>query len=59
MLILTRGIGEVITIGHNIRVRILAIKGAQIRLGIEAPKDLPVVREEIIDTSPDKPADEA
>jgi len=59
MLILTRGIGEVITIGHNIRVCVLAIKGTQVRLGIEAPKDLPVVREEIIDTPPDKPADEA
>ena len=58
MLILTRGIGETVTIGHDIRVRILAIKGAQVRLGIEAPKDLPIVREEILDTIPDQPAEE-
>lgn len=58
MLILTRGIGEMITIGHNIRVCVLAIKGTQVRLGMEVPRDLPVVREEIITPPSDKPADE-
>jgi len=58
MLILTRAVGESVTIGHNILVRILAIKGTQIRLGIEAPEDLPVLREEIIIPVPDKPAED-
>ena len=58
MLILTRGVGETITIGHNIRVTILSLKGTQVRLGIEAPKDMQVLREEIIDTSPEKPETE-
>ena len=47
MLILTRKAGETITIGERIRVRVLAVKGAQVRLGIEAPADIPVHREEI------------
>jgi len=49
MLILTRAVGEIITIRDDIRVHILAVKGAQVRLGIEAPKDIAVLREEIIE----------
>lgn len=48
MLILTRRCGESITIGDDIRVRVLGIKGAQVRLGIEAPQDVPIHREEIL-----------
>ena len=47
MLILTRKSGERITIGDKIRVTVLEIKGKQVRLGIEAPSDTTVHREEI------------
>lgn len=47
MLILTRKAGECITIGEEIRVYILEIKGRQVRIGIEAPRDVAVHREEI------------
>jgi carbon storage regulator len=47
MLLLTRRIGETLKIGDNIDITILAIKGNQVRIGINAPKDVPVHREEI------------
>lgn len=47
MLILTRRVGETIRIGDNVAVRILGVKGNQIRVGIDAPKDVAVHREEI------------
>ena len=47
MLILTRKSGERITIGDRIRVTVLEVKGRQVRLGIEAPSDTMVHREEI------------
>ena len=47
MLILTRRIGEKLVIGENVTVTILAAKGSQIRIGIEAPRDVQVHREEI------------
>ncbi|MCX8038812.1 MAG: carbon storage regulator CsrA [Candidatus Sumerlaeia bacterium] len=47
MLILTRKAGESITIGDNIRVIILEMKGNQVRMGIEAPRSIPVYREEL------------
>lgn len=47
MLILTRRIGETIMIGENVRITVLNVNGRQIRLGIEAPKDVAVHREEI------------
>ena len=46
-MILTRRIGETLNIGDDIQVTVLGIKGNQIRLGIKAPKDVPVHREEI------------
>jgi carbon storage regulator len=47
VLIFTRRIGEEIRIGDDIRVRIIDIKGKQVRLGIEAPTEVIVHREEI------------
>lgn len=47
MLILTRRVGEVIRIGTDIEVTILDVRGGQVRIGIRAPKEIPVHREEI------------
>lgn len=47
MLILTRKVGETIVINDTIRVTVLQVKGGQVRLGIEAPKDVSVHRQEI------------
>ncbi len=47
MLILTRQVGETIIINKNIRVTVLASKGSQLRLGIEAPAEVEIHREEI------------
>lgn len=47
MLILTRRIGEVLVIDDDIKVYILGIKGNQVRIGIDAPNDISVHREEI------------
>ncbi len=47
MLILSRRIGEVIRIGNDVSVRILGVQGTQVRIGIEAPKELAVYRDEI------------
>ena len=47
MLILTRRIGETLIIGDNVNITVLGVKGNQVRLGINAPKDVSVHREEI------------
>ena len=47
MLILTRRPGETLRIGDDIEVTILGVKGNQIRIGINAPKETPVHREEV------------
>ena len=47
MLILTRKLGESITIGDNIKVTVLGVYGRQVRLGVEAPIEVVVHREEI------------
>jgi len=48
MLILTRKPGEVITIGDDIQIHVLSIKRGQVRIGIDAPRDIPVNREEAL-----------
>ncbi|ABQ28240.1 carbon storage regulator CsrA [Geotalea uraniireducens] len=47
MLVLTRKIGEAVTIGDQIRIMVVEVKGNQVRLGIEAPQDMRIYREEI------------
>lgn len=47
MLVLTRRIGETLNIGDDIQVTVLSIKGNQARIGVNAPKEIPVHREEI------------
>jgi len=47
MLILTRKLGEVIRVGDAVTVRVLEVKGNQVRLGIEAPADVRIYREEV------------
>ncbi len=47
VLILTRKVGESIMIGESVQVRILGLRAGQVKIGIDAPKDLQVHREEI------------
>lgn len=49
MLILTRRVGETLMVGDDVTVTVLGVKGNQVRIGVNAPKDVAVHREEIYD----------
>jgi carbon storage regulator len=49
MLILTRRVGESVVIGDEVTITVLAIKSGQVRLGVKAPREVAVHREEIYD----------
>jgi carbon storage regulator len=63
MLILTRKVGEMIRIGDMVTVRVLEVRGSQVRLGVDAPADVRIFREEVYralqDATPDVPASDA
>jgi len=59
MLVLSRKLGEKIVIGDNIVVTVVKIDRNQIRIGIEAPSDVPVYREEILPAYVSKKAEES
>ena len=49
MLILTRRVGETVVIGNDVTVTVLGVKGNQVRLGVNAPREITVHREEIFE----------
>ena len=59
MLILTRGLGESLMIGDNTSVTVLSVRGTQVRLGIDAPKDVTIHREEIYEKIKQKQASDS
>jgi carbon storage regulator len=48
MLVLSRKLNETIIIGSNIRIKVVGISGGQVRIGIEAPDEIKVMREELL-----------
>ena len=59
MLILTRRVGETLMIGDEITVTVLGVKGNQVRIGVNAPKDVAVHREEIFERIKQEQSDPA
>jgi carbon storage regulator len=54
MLILTRRVGETLMVGDDVTVTVLGVKGNQVRIGVNAPKNVAVHREEIYDRIKDE-----
>lgn len=49
MLILTRRVGETLVIGDNVKITVLGVKGNQVRIGVDAPKEVSIQRSELFD----------
>ena len=58
MLILTRRVGETLVIGDDVTITVLGVRGNQVRVGVNAPKDVAVHREEIYQRIQDERTDE-
>ena len=52
MLVLTRRISEKCIVGNNVVITVLKVDGNQVRIGIEAPREISVVRSELVNTPP-------
>ena len=55
MLILTRRVGEAVHIGNNITVRVVGVKGGQVRIGFDVPKEVNVIRTELLNKPKKEP----
>lgn len=55
MLVLSRKLGEKICIGENIRITVVDVERGKIRLGIEAPREIPIFRQELLTPSNERP----
>ena len=58
MLILTRRVGESLMIGDDVTITVLGVKGKQVRIGVNAPKEVAVHREEILNRIEEAAAEE-
>jgi len=58
MLLLTRRIGESVMIGDGVQVRVMSVQGNQVRLGIDAPREVTILRSELLLNSREKGAHE-
>ena len=54
MLVLSRKVDQAFVVGDSIIVRVLAVSGGKVRLGIEAPRDVPIFREELVEHAASK-----
>jgi len=59
MLILTRKVGEMIRIGDAVVIRVLEVRGSQVRLGVDAPTDVRIFREEVYRATQDAKGEHA
>jgi carbon storage regulator len=57
MLVLTRKVGDKVLLGDEIQIAVIEVQGNQVKLGISAPRSLPVLRAELRDREADTPSD--